>query len=80
MLRLTALRNDSGRAFTSARLGTAGLRDFVPTGPLQLLRFEARLQLPQGAPGMLAKHVLACYASQARVSCAGSSEWVSVSR
>ena len=50
-LRLTALRNDSGHAFTSARLRTAGLRDFVPAGPLELLRFEARLQLPQGAPG-----------------------------
>ena len=50
-LRLTALRNDSGHAFTSARLRTAGLRDFVPAGPLELLRFEARLQLPLGAPG-----------------------------
>ncbi|KAK9833432.1 hypothetical protein WJX81_005146 [Elliptochloris bilobata] len=51
-LRLTALRNDSGREFTSARLRTAGLRDFVPAGPLQLLRFEARLQLPQGGDGI----------------------------
>ena len=50
-LRLTALRNDSGHAFTSARLRTAGLRDFVPAGPLELLRFEAHMQLPQGAPG-----------------------------
>ena len=56
VLVLTALRNDSGRAFTSARLRTAGLRDFVPAGPTQLLRFEVRLQLPQGAPSTWVLH------------------------
>jgi len=57
-LMLTALRNDSGRAFTSARLRTAGLRDFVPAGPQQLLRLEARVQLPQGAPRRVPQHAL----------------------
>ncbi len=57
-LLLTALRNDSGRAFTSARLRTAGLRDFVPAGPQQLLRFEARVRLPQGTPRRMPRPAL----------------------
>ena len=45
VLSITAQR--AGTAFTSARITSAGKRDFAPAEG-ETLRIEARLQLPQG--------------------------------